>query len=46
MPKFDAPPYALNRGEVSKIALARVDVKKLRLAAECQVNRMPFVIGP
>jgi len=28
----------MNAGEVSKIALARVDVAKLRMAAACQVN--------
>lgn len=40
------PLFALNQGEVSKIALARVDVTKLRLAAQCQLNWMPYVIGP
>lgn len=44
--KNNAPLYALNGGEVSKIALARVDVAKMRLAAACQVNWMPFVVGP
>jgi hypothetical protein len=46
MPKFDAPLYSFNRGEVSKIALARIDVEKMRLSAEAQVNWMPWVIGP
>jgi hypothetical protein len=36
---------AFNRGEVSKIALARVDLARLQLAAECQLNWEPFVIG-
>src|SRR5258708_17441938 len=38
--------YSLNAGEVSKIALARVDVAKLRMAAACQVNWLPYVVGP
>lgn len=44
--KTNAPIYALNGGEVSKIALTRVDVAKMRLAAACQLNWMPFVLGP
>jgi hypothetical protein len=36
---------AFNRGEVSKAALARVDVEKMRLAAESQVNWQPAVTG-
>jgi hypothetical protein len=46
MAKVNAPLYALNQGEVSKMALGRVDVAKMRLAAECQLNWMPWVIGP
>ena len=46
MPKQTVPLYALNRGEVSRLALARVDVDKLRLAAEVQVNWMPLTLGP
>ena len=41
--------YALhsqNAGEVSKNALGRIDVAKLRLAAQCQMNWLPFVVGP
>src|SRR5258707_6290009 len=38
--------YSLNAGEVSKIGLARVDVAKLRMAAACQVNWLPYVVGP
>lgn len=45
MAKVNAPLLAFNGGEVSKDALARVDVEKLRLAAECQVNFAPTVIG-
>jgi hypothetical protein len=42
----NAPLYSLNAGEVSKIALARVGVAKPRMAAACQVNWLPFVVGP
>lgn len=45
MARVNAPLLAFNAGEVSKAALARVDVEKLRLAAECQVNWSPSVIG-
>ena len=44
--RANAPLYSLNAGEVSKIALARVDVAKLRMAAQCQVNWLPYVMGP
>jgi hypothetical protein len=44
--RVNAPLYSLNAGEVSKIALARVDVAKLRMAAACQVNWLPYVVGP
>jgi hypothetical protein len=37
---------SFNRGEVSKIALARVDVERLRLSAETQCNWQPTVLGP
>jgi hypothetical protein len=36
---------AFNRGEISKSALARVDIEKLRLAAESQVNWAPTATG-
>src|SRR5215207_6614116 len=45
MGKVNAPLLALNRGEVSQQALARVDVDRLRLAAETQVNCAPTVLG-
>jgi hypothetical protein len=45
MAKVHAALQALNRGEVSRSALARVDVERMRLAAECQVNWRPTVIG-
>lgn len=37
---------SFNRGEVSKHALARVDLEKLRLSAEVQENFLPYVLGP
>lgn len=46
MARVNAPLLALNRGEVSKTALGRVDVEKLRLAAESMVNWLPSVVGP
>ena len=45
MPRTNAPLYSFNAGEVSKTALARVDAAKLRMAAECQLNWLPFVTG-
>lgn len=46
MARVNAAHLAFNRGEVSKIALARIDVAKLQLAAQVQVNFLPFVVGP
>jgi hypothetical protein len=46
MAKANAALYSANAGEVSKIALTRVDVAKLRMAAACQVNWLPYVVGP
>lgn len=45
MAKINASLQAFNRGEVSRLALARVDVEKLRLAAESQVNWAPTATG-
>ena len=45
MARINASMFAFNRGEVSKAALARVDNERLRLAAECQLNWLPTVIG-
>jgi hypothetical protein len=45
MARTNAPLLALNRGEVSKTALARVDIEKMRLSAECQLNWLPTVVG-
>ena|SRR5579862_301488 len=46
MARTNAHLLAFNRGEVSKIALSRIDQTKLQLATECQVNWMPFALGP
>jgi hypothetical protein len=46
MARVNQPLLAFNRGEVSKHALGRVDVAKLQLSAECQLNWEPRVIGP
>ena len=46
MPRQSTALMALNRGEVSKLALARVDIEHLRLAAESQINWLPRVLGP
>lgn len=43
--RVNAPQLAFNAGEVSAAAMARVDVERLRLAARCQVNWDPTVIG-
>jgi hypothetical protein len=37
---------SLNSGEISPLALARVDLAKLRVATERQVNWLPHVLGP
>jgi hypothetical protein len=46
MGKQNAPLLAYNRGEVSRYALGRVDVERMRLSAEEQVNWQPWVLGP
>lgn len=46
MPAITTALTAFNRGEVSRLALGRVDVDKLRLAAEEQVNWVPLTLGP
>jgi hypothetical protein len=38
--------YSLNRGECSLLALSRIDIEHLRLAAQSQVNWLPRVLGP
>jgi hypothetical protein len=46
MPKINQASYAFNRGCVSKLALGRVDVERLRLSAEEQTNWLPRTVGP
>jgi hypothetical protein len=46
MGRTNASLLAFNRGEVAKLALARVDLERMRLSAETQVNWMPTVLGP
>lgn len=46
MPGINAPIMSLNAGQVSKRALARVDLAKLRMAMELQENMLPTVLGP
>lgn len=46
MGKQHAPLLSFNRGEVSRYAMARVDVERMRLSAEEQVNWAPWVLGP
>jgi len=46
MGKTNAALLSFNRGECSRYALARVDVERMRLSAEEQVNWQPWVLGP
>ncbi len=46
MPQANAAIHSLNAGEVSRLALARVDLAKMRLACEQQENFFPKVLGP
>lgn len=46
MARAQVPFFALNAGEVGKQALNRVDLEKMRLAAESMVNFVPTVLGP
>jgi hypothetical protein len=43
--KGNAPLHAFNRGLVSRLALARTDIDRLRLSAEEQTNWMPRTLG-
>lgn len=45
MAKQETLLYAFNRGIVSPLALARVDLKRLALSAATQINWMPRVMG-
>lgn len=46
MPKQSVIFQAFNRGIISKLALARVDLQRLALSAEEQTNWMPRTLGP
>lgn len=45
MAEFNTPLLAFNRGLVSPIALARVDLKRVALSAEIMANWMPRSLG-
>lgn len=45
MPRSNVPLLAFNRGVISPLALARVDLDRLQLSAETQTNWMPRVLG-
>jgi hypothetical protein len=46
MGKANSPLQSFNRGECSRYALARVDIERMRLSAEEQINWQPWVLGP
>lgn len=46
MPKQSVLFQAFNRGIISRLALARVDLQRLALSAEEQTNWMPRMLGP
>lgn len=46
MGTFDVALHSLNAGVVSRKGLARVDLTKMRIAAEVQENLLPTVLGP
>ncbi|MCR4331767.1 MAG: hypothetical protein NUV34_03555, partial [Sulfuricaulis sp.] len=46
MARSEAIRYAFNRGLISSLALARVDLKRSALSAEEQTNWMPRTLGP
>jgi len=46
MSKTNSPLLAFNRGEVSKLSLGRVDLERMRLSAEEQINWLPRTLGP
>lgn len=46
MASVAAPLYAFNGGEVCTRSLARIDLSKMRMAAEEQTNFLPMVLGP
>lgn len=46
MSRAQVPFFSLNAGEVGLTALARIDLEKMRMAAESMVNFIPTVLGP
>lgn len=46
MGKGNAPIFAFNRGEVSKLALARVELDRVAISAESMINWIPKTLGP
>lgn len=46
MADANVPLYALNRGLIDKLALARIDLSRTALSAEVQTNFMPQQLGP
>lgn len=46
MGKINSGLMAFNRGEVSRLALGRIDLDRMRLSAEEQENFLPLVLGP
>jgi hypothetical protein len=46
MAKTNAVLHAFNRGEVGAQSLARIDIDRMRLSAEEQVNWLPRTLGP
>lgn len=46
MAKANIPLLLFNRGEVSPLALARLDVERVQMSAERYVNWMPKTLGP
>jgi hypothetical protein len=46
MARVNAPLFSFNRGEVAKAALGRVDLERMRLSAETQLNWLPTPLGP
>jgi hypothetical protein len=46
MASQNIPFYHCNGGEVSRLALMRVDLEKMRLAADTMVNWLPLTQGP
>lgn len=45
MARTNFPLHAFNRGRISELGLARVDLDRTRLSAEIQTNWMPRVLG-